>query len=372
MYKKHETKAEISQLVCFYNRHRKSIVIAVGEVKMTNNQWVRKSYQLTHWQLQSGEVVPKAELVYYQRGELNSTKDNLVLLPTYYGGACHGVFPYADGLSPLATGDYCLLVPALFANGESWSPSHAETVQQTLDFPLITIADNISAQKQLVHDVFGDGKICLICGWSMGGLQALQWAKEFPEQVQNVLAICATARCYPHNAVFLEGLKQCLYADEHFMLADPLEPPIRGLTAFASVYAGWAYSQAFFRQQDYKKLGFATLEDLLDYWRADHLAQNAHDLLALLKTWQTANIAGVDASEEAYCQALKTIQAKTIMMPSSMDLYFTVEDAAYDASFIPQGECRVIDSSFGHCAGGPGRELHGMDSIFAAINDLLP
>ena len=61
-------------------------------------------------------------------------------------------------------------------------------------------------------------------------------------------------------------------------------PPERGLRAFGRAYAGWAYSQAFYRHELWRELGFESLEALLDYWEQDHLEQDANDLLCVLHT----------------------------------------------------------------------------------------
>ena len=65
--------------------------------------------------------------------------------------------------------------------------------------------------------------------------------------------------------------------------------PEAGLKAFARVYAGWAYSQAFFRQGLYRNLGFADIDALLRFWEQDHLAQDANDLLAVMHAWESAD-----------------------------------------------------------------------------------
>ena len=70
---------------------------------------------------------------------------------------------------------------------------------------------------------------------------------------------------------------------------------------------------------------------------------------------------------------LKTVYAahSAIVMPGSTDLYFTVEDARCEASLIPGAELRVLESGWGHCAGGPGRSAPAMQQVFAAMAELL-
>ncbi len=165
-------------------------------------------------------------------------------------------------------------------------------------------------------------------------------------------------------------MKAALCADSDWQDGRYAAPPERGLRAFGRAYAGWAYSQAFYRRELWRELGFGSLEALLDFWEQDHLQQDANDLLCVLETWQSADPArllGVGSLE----QALGRIQAQAIVMPGRTDLYFTVEDARHETSLIPRAELRVLESDWGHCAGGPGRSPEAMAQLFAAMGELL-
>ena len=137
------------------------------------------------------------------------------------------------------------------------------------------------------------------------------------------------------------------------------------------MYCGWAYSQAFFRKSLWRVLGFETTDALLSFWEADHLEWDANDLLAKLKTWQSADVGNLQSLEGGYERALSAINAQAIIMPSRTDLYFTPEDSAVEVQHMPHAELRVIESDWGHCAGGPGREDGAMRQLGGAVEDLL-
>ena len=336
---------------------------------MHTEQWHDETIPLGDFVLDSGTTLRNAHLAYSVSGTLNSAGNNLVVLPTHYGGAMKANRAWAEGKrSPLSSGDYCLLIPALFGNGESSSPSNACAEQAGTAFPRTTLADNVRAQRQLIAARFNDAGPRLVAGWSMGGMQALQWGALYPERVRSLLAVCATARCYPHNALFLDGVKAALQADPALASGGF---PQHGLRAFARVYAGWAYSQRFFRDGGYRALGFESMEALVAHWETDHLRANPHNLLAMLDTWQQGDIAAMPGFGEDTGAALANISAPTIAMPCRSDLYFTAEDAARDIAQIAQGECRIIESDFGHCAGGPGYEPASTRLVLQAMRDLL-
>lgn len=335
-----------------------------------NEKWHEFDFEVGDLPLESGAVLHAARLHCHQIGALNAPADNLVILPTYYGGSGTGNRPWVDHPnSPLASSRFCVLIPCMLGAGESSSPSNTSGPQAGSGFPEISLLDNVWAQRALVHARFPGVKPRLVMGWSMGGLQALQWAASYPQEVGSVLAVCATARCYPHNSLFLDGVASALRADQDFAGGNYIAPPVRGLAAFATVYASWAYSQVFFRDGLYQQLGFASIESLLEYWIADHLNQDANDLLAQLWTWQRADVLRYMAAGTAG-GAPATLSCPAVLMPGKTDLYFTAADARLDAASLG-AQVIELDSDYGHIAGGPGRLPAETSAIFEAVELLL-
>jgi homoserine O-acetyltransferase len=331
-------------------------------------EWEQHEFDLGDFMLASGEVLLNGKLCYHQFGALNALKNNLIIMPTYYGGKGISNKPWVDDpSSPFYGQDFCLIIPCLFGAGESSSPSNTSGSQAGPNFPEISLGDNVCAQRQLLAVSFLDAKPRMVMGWSMGGMQAIQWAHQYPGHVGSVLAICATAKCYPHNQVFLEGVASALTADADFADGHYVAPPKRGLTAFAKVYAGWAYSQPFYRDGRYRELGFESIDQLLEFWVQDHLEQDANDLLLQLRTWQSGNIIG---SDQHSGRAVEQLSCPGIIMPSSSDLYFTAADARQDANDLGLN-CQILESDFGHIAGGPGRLPAETQVIFNAVENLL-
>lgn len=328
-------------------------------------------FNLGNLTLQSGQVLPNAKLAYTTVGTLNPDRRNAILFPTYYTGTHRSNAAIVGPGWALDPERYFIIVPNLFGNGISSSPSNTPAPDGGGHFPHITLYDNVIAQHRLLTEVFGLEQLALILGWSMGGQQAYHWAALFPDWVKRMLVICGSAKTSRHNWVFLEGVKAALTADDRWQNRHDTEPPEKGLKAFGRVYAGWAYSQAFFREQVYQTLGFETAEDLLRWWEADHLTWDAHDLLAMLWSWQHADISANPLYNGDFQRALGAIAAKSIIMPASTDLYFPPEDNAIEVSLMPQAELRILDSIWGHCAGGPNRNPNDTVFIESAIQDLL-
>jgi len=85
----------------------------------------------------------------------------------------------------------------------------------------------------------------------------------------------------------------------------------------------------------YKKFGFTNVEGLLKNWANDHAKNwDANNLLSKLKTWQLNDISKNPIYKGDYIKALKSIRAKTILMPCNQDLYFRTEENEFEKRFI--------------------------------------
>ncbi len=320
--------------------------------------------------LLSGEVLRDARLAYKTYGDLDADGGNVVLLPTFFTGTHtrnEGFFGPGRAIDPAR---HFVVSVNQFGNGLSSSPSTTHAPQDGPRFPHVTFQDNIAAQHRLLSERLGVTQIALVAGWSMAGCQAYHWAVQHPDMVRAILPFCASARTSPHNWVFLEGVKAALTADQAWNGGNYATPPVAGLRAFGRVYAGWAYSQTFYRDHLYRQQGFATPGDLLDDWATDHAANwDANDLLAKLATWQAGDIsAGFGRDFEA---ALGSIRARAILMPCTQDLYFPPEDNAIEAAHMPNADLRIYDSPWGHCAAGPGNDPAFTAALDGAIAELL-
>jgi homoserine O-acetyltransferase len=206
----------------------------------------------------------------------------------------------------------------------------------------------------------------------MGGQQTFHWGALFPEMVERIAPICGSARTSPHNFIFLEGVKGALTADAAWQDGWFATQPVRGMRAFARVYAGWGLSQDFYRERLWEKLGFSSIEDfLVQGWEGNFMRRDANNLLAMLWTWQHADISANPLYGGNLDKALAAIKAKAIVMPSETDLYFRVEDNRREVAKMPNAELRPIPSIWGHRAGNPQQNTEDRDFLNRAIMELL-
>ena len=177
--------------------------------------------------LDSGGAIEHLEIAYRTYGVLNDTRSNAVLV-------CHALTldQYVAGRNP-ATGKpgwwSSLVGPGLPLDPSrhfiicsnvvggcmgSTGPSSPgpSGVPLGLAFPVITIADMVRAQALLVESL-GIDRLFAVVGGSMGGMQVLQWAADYPERLFAAVCIAAAARHSAQNIAFHEVGRQAIMAD---------------------------------------------------------------------------------------------------------------------------------------------------------------
>ncbi|KIZ38957.1 alpha/beta fold hydrolase, partial [Rhodopseudomonas palustris] len=275
--------------------------------------------------LQSGRVFAEMQLAYKTYGRLNAAKDNVILYPTSFG-AQHSDIEWLIG-PVLDPERYFIVIPNLFGNGLSSSPSNAPQAFKDGAFPAISYYDAVDVQHRLITEHFGVSRIALVYGWSMGGMQAYHWAARHPAMVARAAIVCGSARCSPFNHVFLEGVRAALTADPAFVDGRFVAQPATGLRAMGRVYAGWAMSHGFYRDELWRGQGFTSLEDYLARsWDVAFSRRDANDLLAQIAIWQSGDISRCAQFGGDLAKALAAITARMLLMPSRTDSYFQVRD----------------------------------------------
>ncbi|KAF7315095.1 AB hydrolase-1 domain-containing protein [Mycena indigotica] len=287
-------------------------------------------------------------------------KNPAVFIPSCYSGKLGNTLtflylPSDDGVPPVLQNFFCVIC-GLLGGSESSSPSNVPEAIHGPRFPKLTYEDNIRLQHALCLSL-GITKLHAYIGFSMGGQQAYHMATIFPDFVDHIVVLAGSARTSWHNYSFLEGPKAALVNSVDFLDGDYQTPATRGTRAFSRVYATWALSQAWFRARSWETLGYADLEEYLRVaWEGGQGKWDAHDLLAMIHTWQGGDISkfGPDEHKGNLEKALARITAKALIMPSRTDFYFPPEDSEEEVKHLKHGQLRVIESIWGHFAGGGG------------------
>jgi len=303
--------------------------------------------------LQSGAVFAGLQLAYKTFGTLNAARDNVIVYPTSFGAQHYDTEWLIAPGAALDPERYFIVIPDLFGNGLSSSPSNSAGVV----FPRISYHDAVAVQHRLLTERFGISRIAMVYGWSMGAMQAYHWAAKYPDMVERVAIVCGSARCSPFNQVFLEGVKAALTADPAFVDGRFIARPAAGLRAMGRVYAGWAMSHGFYRDELWRGAGYVSLEDYLARsWDTAFAQRDANNLLAQIWTWQNGDISQCAEFGGDFAKAMAAITAHVLLMPGLTDGYFQVRDNEAEIALLTRArsaELRPIPSDHGHRAGNP-------------------
>ena len=178
--------------------------------------------------LESGAKLAPLEIGYKTYGRLNEARSNAILV-------CHALTgdQHAASVNPLTgrpgwwnavigpglvldPGRYFVIVTNV-VGGCMGSTGPASADPKTgqpygLTFPVITIADMVRAQAMLI-DALGIETLFAVVGGSMGGMQVLQWAADYPERLLSAVCIAAAPRHSAQNIAFHEVGRQAIMAD---------------------------------------------------------------------------------------------------------------------------------------------------------------
>lgn len=322
----------------------------------------------------SGTTLHDVKVAYRSYNEQSTA--GAVLIPTCFGGHINTTLAFNNEPST-ALSKYHVIVVAMLGNGESSSPSNKSF------FPApgsLHYEDVVKAQYHLVTEGLKLQSLEAVIGFSMGGQQAYHWGVMYPDFVKRIVAICTSARTSPHNYAFLEGpiIAMTTAMDyvawkqiqEKIANGEEVGPhmkevrPVKALRAFARAYRAWLTSAKWFRDLEWHKtLGFKTLEDWIVDGEKGNLVWSADDLLILARMWQMADVGKTKrgavsilgcapGDDEALADALSSIKAKALIMPCRTDQYFPPEDSEDEMKHLKHGTLAVIESSWGHIAGG--------------------
>ena len=198
--------------------------------------------------LESGEKLKNLKIAFKTFGKLNSEKSNGILI-------CHALTgdQYVTGNNPITKKDgwwsrmvgpnkpidtnkfFVICSNVIGGCAGSTGPKELNEDKNIIyggEFPSVTIKDMVKAQSLLV-DALNISKLFSVIGGSMGAMQALQWAIDFPEKISNIIHIAGALKHSAQNIAFHEVGRQAIMNDPIWKkgtYSDNSERPERGLS----------------------------------------------------------------------------------------------------------------------------------------------
>jgi homoserine O-acetyltransferase len=305
--------------------------------------------------LESGITLPQFHLAYTTHGRLNETKDNVVWI-------FHALTANSDPAEwwPGLVGEGKLFDPARYFIVCVNMPGSCYGSIGPLDidpetnepyyhnFPFFTTRDMIRSYQQL-RDSLGIRKIHIGMGGSMGGQQLLEWAIEEPALFENIFPLATNAVHSPWAIAFNASQRHAIENDRTWKEKNA-EAGLEGMRLARGIalisyrtYETYQLNQAeetpdktdHFKSESYQK------------YQGEKLARrfNAFSYYFLSKSMDAHN---VGRNRGSVPDALKRVQADTLVLSISSDILFPSREQEFLAKHIPGAKYRHIDSIYGH------------------------
>jgi len=182
--------------------------------------------------LDCGRTLDAFELVYETYGELNTDASNAVLVCHALSGDHHAAGYHSPDQRKPGWWDACIgpgkpidtrrffVVSPNNIGSCMGSTGPTSTNPDTgwpygPDFPIVTCGDWVRAQRQLMHRL-GIACWAAVVGPSLGGMQVMQWAMDFPDAVKHAIVIAAAPKLTAQNIAFNEVARQAIISDTEF------------------------------------------------------------------------------------------------------------------------------------------------------------
>lgn len=172
----------------------------------------QKFAELGDFKLESGQVIRDLRVGYRTFGQLNHTRSNAILFPTWFGATSEQMQTLVGPGKLADTSTYFIILADALGNGVSSSPSNSQQ-QPRMRFPRITLRDMVDSQYQLVTKTLNLQHLKGVIGISMGGMQTFQWMVSYPTFMEKAIPIVGSPRLAPYDLLLWQTSNDAIRND---------------------------------------------------------------------------------------------------------------------------------------------------------------
>jgi len=318
--------------------------------------------------LKQGGCLNYVTVAYETYGTLSAAADNVVLVAHALTGDSHAAShdqydekgwwePLIGSGRPIDT-DRFFVICVNVLGGCQGTTGPASLDPDTgkpygMNFPEITVSDIVQVQKRLL-DTLGISHLEMVVGGSMGGMQALEWAVNYPEFMDTVAVIAAPAYSSPQAIAYNRVGRQAIMLDPDWKDGEYYgeAAPEKGLAAARALGMITYQSED---SMEYKfgrrtRKGQFEVENYLDYQGASLVKRfDANSYLYLLRA---LDLFDISTGYESFESALACIKARVLIVGVSSDILYPLHQQKELAETMRRVGVRtnfaVIDSPHGH------------------------
>lgn len=329
--------------------------------------------------LESGRLLSPVTVAYETYGTLNADKSNAILICHALTGSANAAGYHKKGEQPgwwnemIGSGKAFDTDKYFIISSNILGSCYGTTGPSSIDpftkkhyarrFPVVTVKDMIKVQKRLI-DYLGIDKLFAVAGGSLGGMQALEWAINYPQHLKAVIAIATSGRVTPMAIAFNTIARFAITKDPHYNNGDYYggTKPKDGLAVGRMAGHITYLSDAAF----HKKFGrrYATFEGIYDFGGffevENYLRYNGYkftdrfDANSYLYLLKAMDIFDITYGFNSYEEAASRISAKTMFITFSSDFLFPAYQTEELVNIMKisgnEPEWIKLESDFGHDA----------------------
>lgn len=316
---------------------------------------IKQQYiSLGDFPLESGQIIFSCKIGYRTYGKLNTDKSNVIVVPTWFINGSESLEDVVPGKMVDTTLYHLILVDAL-GNGYSSSPSNS-TGQSRLKFPTFTIKDMVDSQHKAIAGQMGIQHLVAVMGFSMGGMQALQWAVSYPDFMDKIISIAGSPQLSVSDLLLWNGELRAIERDPAFSSGNydqiPALPTLIAMHIFAMTSPEYLTDSV---SRDNFDAWLAVTENSRRYdwnnWHRQVEAIISHDITRTTK----------GTLEDA---ALK-IKAELLIVVARQD-YMVNPIPATQFAEMTHARILTLDGNYGHMT-----FLHEMEKVIKPVRSFL-
>jgi homoserine O-acetyltransferase len=324
-------------------------------------------------ELEAGGQLGEVTVAYETWGKLDGRGTNAVLVLHALSGDSHVSGPMEPGHpspgwwgplvgpgAPIDTDRYFVVCPNVLGGCQgttgpsSWAPDARPYGSR---FPVVTVRDQVAVERALA-DELGIETFFALVGGSMGGMRAVQWAVEYPDQVERAVVLATGAAASAEQIALCWLQEQAIRLDPNFRGGDYYlaeQGPLAGLALARGIgHVGYRseneLQQRFANkaQGDEEPLsgGRYAVESYLEHHGDKMIGRfDANSYLVLSEAMNHYDIGRGFGGAKA---ALSRVRAQVTIAGISSDRLYPLKLQRELADILGAGEVRVVESSVGH------------------------
>ena len=293
---------------------------------------------LGDFKLQSGETLRDCRIGYRTAGQMNASKSNIIVIPTWAGGKTEQWVPNVGPGKMADTSKYYVILIDALSNGVSSSPSNSPE-QPRMKFPRITIRDMVETEHELLTRVLHINHVKAFMGISMGGMQTFQWMVAYPDFMDKAIPIVGSPRLAPFDLVHHQAQIDAIENNRDWNGGNYTKNPARDAEyEFGAILlkTPQEFNKTHTREQVWKELARA---------KVSSEGSDANNKIRQVEAMMSLNVAAPygDSLEKAAAQ----VKAKVLVIVGKED-HAVTPGPAIEFSHLLHADLKVIDDGCGH------------------------